>query len=475
MCELVVDTVVRYEALVPSYLDFVRQHRGRRTTHQLENALGRFVQWMTTTGGLTELYQLTPVVLREDLSSLHQFRRATIAVHASALRGWLGYLRLQGLVAIDLGPAVVLPRLAAINVPPPVWDKPTVERLLGSVDRSTRLGKRDYAMLLLAARYGLRSKDIRTLRLEDIHWREQRIVLVQSKTQQPLELPLLADVDDALSDYLRYGRPTCPAREIFLRHMRPIAPFGNRNNHWAVMARALRTAGITDSGPRRGFHRLRHSLATHLLRDGVALDIISDVLGHTSIDATAALHAGRSGGVAIGRPLRNRGAPMTALTSPFASHIARLRAHQGALGVAYIREGRFLAEFERLTVGWPDDVLSETLVRKYLAGRTEGGRPHRLTVMRALARFLVLEEPRTFVPPARFLGIRRRRPPAIRVLSREEASRFLLACDALPETSAVPRGLIRGTALRIVAAHGSPARRTAGAARSGCRSASSRC
>ena len=64
MCELVVDTVVRYEALVPSYLDFVRQHRGRRTTHQLENALGRFVQWMTTTGGLTGLYQLTPVVLR---------------------------------------------------------------------------------------------------------------------------------------------------------------------------------------------------------------------------------------------------------------------------------------------------------------------------------------------------------------------------------------------------------------------------
>ena len=137
MCELAVDTVVRYEALVLPYLDFVRQHRGRRTTDQLENALGRFVQWMTTTGGLTELHQLTPVVLREDLSSLHHFRRATIAVHASALRGWLGYLRLQGLVAVDLAPAVVLPRLAAINAPPSVWDRPTVERLLGSVDRSS--------------------------------------------------------------------------------------------------------------------------------------------------------------------------------------------------------------------------------------------------------------------------------------------------------------------------------------------------
>lgn len=140
---------------------------------------------------------------------------------------------------------------------------------------------------------------------------------------------------------------------------------------------------------------------------------------------------------------------MTALTSPFASHIARLLAHKHALGVAYHRERRFLAEFERLTVGWPDDVLSETLVRNYLSGRTDGGRPHRLTVVRALARFLVLEEPRTFVPPPRFLSIRRRQP-VIRVLSREEAGRFLLACDALPDVSAFPRGLVRGTALRVL-------------------------
>ena len=161
---------------------------------------------------------------------------------------------------------------------------------------------------------------------------------------------------------------------------------------------------------------------------------------------------------------------MNALTSPFASHIARLLAHKHALGVAYHRERGFFAEFERLTVGWSDDVLSDTLVRKYLEGRPDGGCPHRLTVMRALAQFLVLEEPRTFVPPPRFLGIRRRRPPAIRVLSREEASRFLLACDALPETSAFPRGLIRGTALRVLLLTGLR-RGELLASRPGCRSA----
>jgi len=201
-------------------------------------------------------------------------------------RGWLGYLRLKGLLKIDLAEAVTRPRIYRLSSPPQIFDKATVEKLLGSVDRSTPLGKRDYPMLLLAARYGLRSGDIRKLRIENIHWREQRIVLIQSKTQQPLELPLLADVDEALTDYLRHSRPSCDAREIFLRHMRPIAPFANGNSHWAMMARAVRAAGITNREPRRGFHLLRHSLATHLLGHGVPIEVISDVLGHSSVETT---------------------------------------------------------------------------------------------------------------------------------------------------------------------------------------------
>ena len=140
---------------------------------------------------------------------------------------------------------------------------------------------------------------------------------------------------------------------------------------------------------------------------------------------------------------------MTAPTSPFACHIVRLLAHKRALGIAYHREQWFLAEFERATTKWPDDVLSEAVVRMYLSKHTDGGRQHRLTVIRALAMFLVLERPEAFVPPPRFLGIRRRRVP-IRVLSREEASRFLLACDALPDVTAFPRGVVYGTALRAL-------------------------
>ena len=96
--------------------------------------------------------------------------------------------------------------------------------------------------------------------------------------------------------------------------------------------------------------------------------------------------------------------------------------------MAYHREQWFLAEFERATRNWPDDVLSEAAVRMYLSKYTGGSRQYRLTVIRALAKFLVLERPETFVPSVLFLGIRRRRVRS-RVLSREEAGRFLLVLE----------------------------------------------
>lgn len=135
--------------------------------------------------------------------------------------------------------------------------------------------------------------------------------------------------------------------------------------------------------------------------------------------------------------------------SPFESQIKRFLAHQRALEFAYRREEAFLEEFRRFTSGWHEPVLSETLVRQYLSRWSEPGRPHRLTIVRALARFLVIEESRTFVPPPRFLRIRSRRP-VIRVLSREEACRFLTACDALPEARVFPFGLVHGIALRML-------------------------
>jgi len=273
-----------YDDFVPAFLDFVRHHRGRRTTHQIENGLDKFFRWLAR-NGVTDLQSLTALHIRDFVPSLESYRPATIAVHASTLRSFLTYLHFKGILATDLSHAVERPRLYRWSQPPQVLDSETVEHLLRSVDRSTAVGKRDYAILLLAARYGLRAADIRKLRFESIGWRDDRIVLLQSKTQRQLELPLLADVAAALVDYIRQGRPACVAREIFVRHVPPIEAFSPRNNLFFALKRALK-AGHVDLPRHRGLQLLRHSVATQMLTNGVALDTISDVLGHGSVETT---------------------------------------------------------------------------------------------------------------------------------------------------------------------------------------------
>lgn len=275
----------RYQRAVAAYLGFMQRHRGRRTVHQLENALAQFCTWLDSHGH-SGFCQLKPSTVRDYISSLGRFRRTTVAVHASALRGFLGYLRLDGSVTTDLASVIELPPLYSMAHPPHVLSPGVVERLLAIVDRSTALGKRDLAMLLLAARYGLRPSDIRGLRFDQVHWREQRIVLVLSKTQRRLELPLLADVDHALVSYIRHGRPACIAREIFVRHIAPISPLSRRNTLWPVMRRAIEASRVAIPIGERGLRLLRHSAATALLGRGVRIDTISDILGHACVDTT---------------------------------------------------------------------------------------------------------------------------------------------------------------------------------------------
>lgn len=135
--------------------------------------------------------------------------------------------------------------------------------------------------------------------------------------------------------------------------------------------------------------------------------------------------------------------------SAFGSEIERFLAHKRAVGFAYRREEFFLEEVGRLAYSRQEIIISEALVREYLSGWSEASRPNRLTVIRVLAQFLAIDEPRTFVPPPRFLGIQRRQP-VIRVFSREEARRFLSACDVLAEVRVHPLGLVHSIALRTL-------------------------
>lgn len=232
------------------------------------------------------LDQIQAVDLSEFVSCRDHLNPKTIAVIVSDVRSFLRFLTMRGILQKDLSaelPKIRVPRDATI---PSVWDQELLVRLLGAVDRSSPKGKRDYAILLLACRLGLRTGDIRTLKLDDLRWEDSTIEITQAKTCTPLTLPLTNEVGEALIDYLKSGRPQTTHREVFLKVKPPFDPFtGNNLHHIVTYWRLL--SGITfRSSQKRGIHSLRHTLATRLLEKGTPLTTIAEILGHTSLEST---------------------------------------------------------------------------------------------------------------------------------------------------------------------------------------------
>jgi len=215
-------------------------------------------------------------------------KASTRAGHASILRRFLPYLSLQGGLERDLSAAVLTVRsyrLAAVR--DTRTDQERVQ-LLEAVDRSTAIGRRDSAVLLLVARYGLRPSDLRHLSLDDLHWRRGQMALVPSQTGRPLVLPWLPDGAAALIASLQAGRPVTTARQGCVRHKAPCEPFAPHDTLVQSMRTALHRAGMGERPGRRGLSRLRHTLATRLLRSGLSLKAVADVLGQARTDS--ALH-----------------------------------------------------------------------------------------------------------------------------------------------------------------------------------------
>jgi integrase/recombinase XerD len=273
-----------FAPILTQYLLFVQQHRGlaAKTSRKYTQKLSAFAQYLKD-AGVTELEQITPRHVRQFYENAQNPPRRS---YGSTLRVFFRWAATQGWLASSLRDAVPRPRQYRFVSLPDVLGQTEVDSVLAAVDRSTPLGRRDYAILLLAARYGLRPCDIRQLTLDEIHWREERIDLRQVKTGRPLVLPLLPDVADALSAYLVDGRPTSANRSVFLRHCAPFEPFAVENNLATIMREALRRVGLADRKGRRGLYLFRHTLATRLLAAGQPLKAIADVLGHASTQTT---------------------------------------------------------------------------------------------------------------------------------------------------------------------------------------------
>jgi integrase len=141
------------------------------------------------------------------------------------------------------------------------------------------MGKRDYAILLLAAKLGLRSSDIVNLKLRDIDHDKKTIDIIQVKTGKPLTLVLNADVEEALDEYAKYGRPGSENEHVFLRTQAPYSPLC-AGAGYAIVQKVFERVGIPAAGRRRGTHALRMSYATSLVTKGVPYAVVTEALGH---------------------------------------------------------------------------------------------------------------------------------------------------------------------------------------------------
>lgn len=171
---------------------------------------------------------------------------------------------------------------------PEYYTADEVSKILSSIDRGNALGKRNYAMVLLGARYGLRISDIISLKLSELDFENNRISITQQKTGKPLTLDILPDVGWALIDYLKNGRPVVECDSVFLRHTHPYKAFARGEAMQYMLRQYALSAGVWKAGTEKrcSFHMLRYSLASDLIQQGVSLTTISGILGHSELNVT---------------------------------------------------------------------------------------------------------------------------------------------------------------------------------------------
>jgi site-specific recombinase XerD len=210
--------------------------------------------------------------------------RSSLQHDIGALRSFLRFLAIEDRVPSGLASQIDTPRLYQLEKLPRALPWETVRALLRTIDRTSAMGLRDYAMFLLIATYGLRVSEVVAITLDDIRWRQGSLRIHQSKTSSPLELPLTNEVSTALVKHLKRTPPPAPYRRIFLRMRAPIGVL-KRTVIRGVFSRSVRNSGLRI--PFQGAHCLRHSLAVHLLKSGTSLKIIGGVLGHRSAVSTS--------------------------------------------------------------------------------------------------------------------------------------------------------------------------------------------
>ena len=256
-------------------------------THKTRiHVIKKFIIFLTD-AKVTSPEQIDANHIPKFISSYSACSTRYIATIVSVLKTFLGLLFTEGLLPADLRSCLPHVRIMRQAFVPSSWKLEDVQKMLDSIDRNNPEGKRDYAILLLVTRLGLRVSDIRNLRLGNLNWTRKNITITMFKTKRPLELPLLEDVGWSLIDYFKDGRPESKSDRVFIRHKAPYTGFSDGNALHRMLSRRMNRAGISMKGQKHGLHSLRSTLARQMLENGTPLPVISETLGHVSVQTTS--------------------------------------------------------------------------------------------------------------------------------------------------------------------------------------------
>lgn len=237
--------------------------------------------------GMNDFTAVTLDTVNAYIRTLAGFSYKTVEQHICSLRAFFRFLYQEGIMPDDLAAKMPMVKARKQTAIPSVWTHEELKQLVGAIDRGSPKGRRDYAIILIACRLGLRCTDIKNLCFENFNWTEKKICFTQSKTGQPMELLLVPDVGWAVIDYLRYGRPKVDSSRIFVRHMAPFLPFAEGDHLDQLIRTYMVKAHIPMRGKHRGMHSLRHTMASVLLEKDTPLPVISDIIGHLDTNSTA--------------------------------------------------------------------------------------------------------------------------------------------------------------------------------------------
>ena len=267
--------------------------RGLRTRIQ---RLFFFVDYLDARG-IHNVNNITSEMISDYTKTIYAHHEKSIASILTTLRVFLRFLYFNQYTDEDL--SLKVPQQSKYYYPPvpSVWNKEDVMHMLESIDRGNPTGKRDYAILLLVTRLGIRAGDITSLKLSDLNWQSKTIEIRQSKTKNIVTYPILNDIGWALIEYLKNARPISESPFLFIRMNAPYEAFGKDANLHNIITKYTRLAGIhVPKGKKHGLHSLRHTLASSLLEQGTPLPVISEILGHFNSKSIGVyLHTGIEG------------------------------------------------------------------------------------------------------------------------------------------------------------------------------------